>query len=252
MQVLSCGKTDIGRKRQLNQDAFYIDNDLGFYVVADGMGGHAAGEVASHEAVEAAYDMIYRGRNIIEEFRQNPITEETSRNICRLMESAIQSATYVVYGIAEQRPSYQGMGTTFSALLLAGAFAVTGQVGDTRVYCIREGEAMQLTEDHTLINWQLRQGIITPEEAMFSPHKNVITRAVGNKEYVQVDTQIVSVSIGDKFLLCSDGLHGYVKKNEIPAILELGPGAACERLIDLANERGGRDNITSVIVEILE
>lgn len=252
MEVFSCGKTDIGRRRKINQDSFYIDNELGFYVVADGMGGHAAGEVASHEAVEAAYDMIIGGKDIIEEFRRNPIAEETSRRICRLVESAIQSATYVVYGIAEQSPNYQGMGTTFSALLLVGAFAVTGQVGDTRVYCIREGEAMQLTEDHTLINWQLRQGIISPQEAMFSPNKNVITRAVGNKEYVQVDTQIVSVSIGDRFLLCSDGLHGYIKRNEIAPILDLGPQAACDRLIDVANERGGKDNITSVVVEILE
>ncbi len=251
MHVISNAKSDIGRRRKINQDAFYIDDELGFYVVADGMGGHAAGEVAAREAVEAAHDMVLRGKAVIEEFRQNPLSEETSRDICRLLESAIQSATYLVYGMAEQSPSYQGMGTTFSALLLVDDYAATAQVGDTRVYCTRNEEAIQLTEDHTLINWQIQEGIITPEEAKYSPHKNVITRAVGNKDYVQVDTQVISVQRADSFLICSDGLHGYVKRDEIPEILKLGPLAACDRLIDIANERGGKDNITAVIVEII-
>jgi protein phosphatase len=252
MRVVSSAKSDIGKRRKVNQDAYYVDQELNFYVVADGMGGHAAGEVAAQEAVEATYDMILQGRDVIERFRQNPITEETSRDICRLLESAVQSATYMVYGLAEQRPAYQGMGTTFSALLLVGAYAVTAQVGDTRVYCVRDGEALQLTEDHTLINWQIREGVITPEEAKYSPHKNVITRAVGNKDYVEVDTQIISVEVGDKFLICSDGLHGYLKRGEISDLLDLEPELACEAMINLANERGGKDNITAVVVEILE
>ncbi|MCP4601505.1 MAG: serine/threonine-protein phosphatase [Proteobacteria bacterium] len=252
MRIISCGKTDIGKRRKINQDAFYLDDAIGFYVVADGMGGHAAGEVAAREAVDATYDMIMQGKDVIEKFRLNPITEETSYGICRLMESAVQSATYLVFGLAEQSPNYQGMGTTLSALLLVGAYAVTAQVGDTRVYCIRDGEAMQLTEDHTLTNWQIQEGVITPEEAKYSPHKNVITRAVGNKDYVQVDTQIISVSVGDRFLICSDGLHGYLKHGEIQPILEFGPSGACDSLIDLAIERGGKDNITAVVIEILE
>ncbi|MCP4680264.1 MAG: Stp1/IreP family PP2C-type Ser/Thr phosphatase [Deltaproteobacteria bacterium] len=252
MRVISYAKSDIGKRRKINQDAFYLDEELGYYVVADGMGGHAAGEVAARESVEATYDMILQGRETIEEFRNNPITEETSHGICRLMESAVQSATYLVYGMAEQSPNYQGMGTTYSALLLVGAYAVIAQVGDTRVYCLRGGETMQLTEDHTLINWQIREGIITPEEAKYSPHKNVITRAVGNKDYVEVDTQVVSVEVGDRFLICSDGLHGYLRKSEIPEILETGPEAACKTLIDLANDRGGKDNITVIVIEILE
>ncbi len=252
MRVISSAKTDVGRRRRINQDAFYIDDDLGFYVVADGMGGHAAGEVAARESVEATYDMIVQGKDVIDRFRQNPITEETSSEICRLLESAVQSATYMVYGMAEQSPNYQGMGTTFSALLLVGAHAVIGQVGDTRIYCIRDGESMQLTEDHTLVNWQIREGVITPEEAKYSPHKNVITRAVGNKDYVEVDTQIISVEVGDLFLICSDGLHGYLRRGEITEILDYGPVTACEAFIDLANERGGKDNITAVVVEVLE
>jgi protein phosphatase len=251
MRVISHARTDIGKRRKINQDAFFIDDALGFYVVADGMGGHAAGEIAAREAVEATYDMMVRNKKTIERFRKNPISEDTSREICRLMESAIQSATYLVFGLAEQSPAYQGMGTTFSALLLVGAYAVTAQVGDTRVYCIRDGEVIQLTEDHTLINWQIREGIITPEEARYSPHKNVITRAVGNKDYVEVDTQIVSTSVGDTFLVCSDGLHGYLKRHEIPDIIKFGPAASCDAFIELANLRGGKDNITAVVVEIV-
>lgn len=252
MRMKSDARTDIGRRRKKNQDAFYIDDELGFYVVADGMGGHAAGEVAAREAVEAIYDMVVRNRTVVDEFSSNPITERTSRGICRLLESAVQSATYLVFGMAEQSPSYQGMGTTVSAMIISGAYAVTAQVGDTRIYRVRDGETMQLTEDHTLINWQIREGIITPEEAKYSPHKNVITRAVGNKDYVQVDTQIVSVAPGDRFLICSDGLHGYIKRAEIAEILELGATQACQKLIEEANSRGGKDNITAVVIEIYE
>lgn len=246
----SCGKSDIGKKRKVNQDAFLCDDNLGFFIVADGMGGHAAGEVAAREAVEVVHDNMIRGHDIIDRFRDSPVTRDTSRAICRLMESAIQSATYVVYGMAEQKPNYHGMGTTVSALLLVGAYGVTAQVGDTRIYCIRDDEAVQLTEDHTLINWQIREGVITPEEAARSPHRNVITRAVGNKDYVQVDTQIVSVSIGDKFLICSDGLHGYLKKGEIPPMFKSTLSDACSGFVELANSRGGKDNITAVAVEI--
>ncbi len=252
MRMKSDAKTDIGKRRKKNQDAFFVDDDLGFYVVADGMGGHAAGEVAAREAVQAIHDMVVRNRAVVDEFSSNPITERTSRGICRLLESAVQAATYLVFGMAEQSPSYQGMGTTVSAMIIAGSYAVTAQVGDTRIYRVRDGETMQLTEDHTLINWQIREGIISPEEAKYSPHKNVITRAVGNKDYVQVDTQIVSVSPGDSFLICSDGLHGYVKRSEISGILALGAAKACETLIQEANNRGGKDNITAVVIEIFE
>jgi len=251
MRVRSTGKSDIGKRRKINQDAYLCHEDLGFFVVADGMGGHAAGEVAAREAVEAIHDMILRGGDIIAAFREQPLTRESAQSICRLMESAVQSATYLVYGMAEQAPGYRGMGTTVSALLLIGAYGITAQVGDTRIYCLRDGEAVQLTEDHTLVNWQIREGVITPEEAKRVPHRNVITRAVGNKDYVQVDTQLISVSVGDRFLICSDGLHGYLKRHEISQIVMREPDEACDELIRLANDRGGKDNITAVIVEIL-
>lgn len=252
MRLISSAKSHIGRRRKINQDAFYLDDELGFYVVADGMGGHAAGEVAAREAVEATHDMIAQNRNVIQRFGTDPTAEENARDIRRLMESSIQSATYMVFGIAEQSPDCHGMGTTVSALLIVGDHAVTAQVGDTRVYRVRQGQATQITQDHTLTNWQIQEGIITPEEARFSPHKNVITRAVGNKDYVNVDTQIFSVAPGDRFLLCSDGLHGYLKPEEIPDTLDFGAEHACTAFVELANLRGGKDNITALVVELTE
>jgi serine/threonine protein phosphatase PrpC len=252
MRCVSCGKSDVGRVRKANQDAFLCDDDLGLYIVADGMGGHAAGEIAAQEAVQAIHDMIVRGRDVIRDFLRAPATRESTRAICRLLESSVQSATYLVFGMAEQEPVRQGMGTTVSALLLSGAYGITAQVGDTRIYCIRGDDVIQLTEDHTLVNWQLREGMLTPDEAARSPHRNVITRAVGNHDYVQVDTQMVSVRIGDRFLICSDGLHGYVKRGEIAAIMAGELPAVCETLVNLANQRGGRDNITALTVEVCD
>ena len=241
--------TDLGRKRASNEDAFYIDDVLGLYVVADGMGGHAAGEIASREAVDTLYGMVKRGVGQLR-LLVDPLSDQDSRAACRLMESAVQAATYFVYSIAEIDREKSGMGTTISALLVLGDYAVTAQVGDSRIYRIERGAVEQLTEDHTLIAWQLKQGLITPQEAARSPHKNVITRAVGNREYVQVDTRCIPLASGARFLLCSDGLHGYLKDDDIPEIVPVGGSAAVKRFVDLANERGGKDNITAVLVEI--
>ncbi len=233
-----------------NEDAYILDNDLGLYVVADGMGGHAAGEVASQEAVETVLGMVRRGYAHVEAFMTDGPTPDNVRAVQRLLESAIQAATYMVFAIAENDPDQKGMGTTVSALLLMETHAVLAQVGDSRIYLVREGGVYQLTEDHTLVAWQLKQGIISEAEAALSPHKNVITRAVGSRDYVQVDTHCIEVGPGDRFLLCSDGLHGYLQDDEIPPMLTLGPDVAVTRLIDLANARGGRDNITAVVVEL--
>ena len=243
------GLTDVGRRRSSNEDAYFLDDRLGLYVVADGMGGHAAGEVASQEAVETVYGLVKRGISELHEL-VDPVPEDDARAACRLMESSVQAATYMVFGMAEMDRGKTGMGTTLSALLVLGDYAITAQVGDSRVYLIREESCEQLTEDHTLIAWQLKQGLITPAEAKKSPHRNVITRAVGNREYVQVDTRLVGLRAGDRFLLCSDGLHGYVKDEDIAGIVAMGGTAAVQRFIDLANERGGKDNITAILVEI--
>ncbi len=241
--------THLGRKRTSNEDAFFIDDELGLYVVADGMGGHAAGEVASREAVDTIYGMVKRGLGKLTELT-DPVAEADMRAACRLMESAVQAATYFVYSIAEIDRAKSGMGTTISALLVLGDYAVTAQVGDSRIYRVDQQGVEQLTEDHTLIAWQLKQGLITPQEAARSPHRNVITRAVGNREYVQVDTRCVGLTPGVRFLLCSDGLHGYLRDEDIPRVVGLGGEPAVRKFVDLANERGGKDNITAVVVEI--
>ncbi len=240
LTLTSYAKTDVGRRRKNNEDAFLVDDELGLWVVADGMGGQAAGEVASQQAVETVHGMVASG------LRQGVSSVE------RVLESAVQAATYMVYGMAELDSTKSGMGTTLSAVLRQPDRLILAQVGDSRVYRIRDGFATQLTEDHTLVNWQIQQGIITPEEAKRSKQKNVITRAVGNRDYVQVDIFPCDVRPGDTFVLCSDGLYAYVRTEELPELAAGGGDAAVQRLIDEANNRGGKDNITVALVEAYE
>ena len=249
LKFRSYGSSDVGRRRQVNEDAFFCDDEIELWVVADGMGGHAAGEVASREAVDTIYGMVVRGRRALH--LDDPITDEKLRAARRVIEGAVQAATYMVFAMAELDAGKAGMGTTISAMMSCGERIITAQVGDSRIYRVRRGEAVQLTEDHTLIAWQIKQGIITEEDAKTSRHKNVITRAVGNRDYVQVDTNVFEVALGDVYLLCSDGLHGYLNADEIPDVIEDGGIAAVQRCVDLANVRGGRDNITAVLVEVL-
>lgn len=242
--LISYAATDVGRRRKHNEDAFLCDDELGLWVVADGMGGQAAGEVASQQAVETVLEMVRRGL-------QGSPRGTQPVNHPRVLESAVQAATYMVYGMAELDRDKAGMGTTLSAMLLSPCGAVLAQVGDSRIYRIRRDVAEQLTEDHTLVNWQIRQGLITPEDARTSRQRNVITRAVGNREYVQVDLIEADVVLGDQFLLCSDGLHGYLQPDEIPDQVRAGGQSAVDNLVQLANERGGKDNITAVLVEVV-
>jgi protein phosphatase len=244
--IRSFGGSDLGRRRQVNEDAFLADDELGLWVVADGMGGHAAGEVASQESVDTIFGMVKRGKRTMAE--GDPDT--AVRAAVRLLEGSVQAATYMIYAMSELDASKSGMGTTITAMMNMDNYMITAQVGDSRIYRVRDDLADQLTEDHTLINWQLKQGIITEEEAKHSKHKNVITRAVGNRDYVQVDTSIVDIEEGDRYLLCSDGLHGYLRTEEIPSLTSLGGRDSVRRLIDLANSRGGKDNITAILVEV--
>ncbi len=240
--------TDVGQRRESNEDAFLADDTLGLYVVCDGVGGQAKGEVASAEACEAVRNFIRTSQAALDDHLAAP-TDETLAALRRLVESAVQSACYLIYGMGEQDPEGRGMSTTLSALLVGGAQAVIGQVGDSRVYRLRDGRALQLTEDHTLAMHKLKLGLVTPEEARTMKGRNTITRAVGHRDYVEVDTGHVDLRAGDRFLLCSDGLHGYLRPGEVEALL--GEGRiedAAARAIGLANGRGGRDNITAVVV----
>lgn len=249
MKLRSFGLSDVGRRRKLNEDSFLADDDIGLYIVADGVGGHARGEVASAEAVDEVHGFILRNFDVVERLREQS-TDETRFALRRLVESAVQSACYMVFGLAELEPDHKGMSTTMSALMIAEGIGYVAQVGDSRVYRLRDGLSRQLTEDHTLLNYKLKHRLITPEEAARAPGKNVITRAVGHRDYVQVDTLQCSVRPADRFFLCSDGLHGYLQEGEVAEQLGDGPvEAVAQRLIDLANDRGGKDNITALIVE---
>jgi len=244
------GLTDVGRKRQHNEDAFAVDSDLGLFVVADGMGGHAAGEVASQRAVEVVRQQLTAGRPVLEDLSQAS-TSEARAAAAALVETAIQRACAEVYRLATADASKRGMGTTVVCLVLAGTKAIVGHVGDSRVYLLRGGQAHRLTEDHTLIAAQLKAGTLTREQAQASQLRNVITRAVGIQESVQVDTLMVDLLPKDLFLLCSDGLHGYLSDDELPKLIEDIPlGELPAKLIALANERGGKDNVTAVVVGI--
>lgn len=248
--------THVGMRRKNNEDAFLTDDELGLWIVADGMGGQAAGEVASEQAVETVHEMVRAGIQKRDSERPGPFgspsPSRSTTSRARILESAIQAATYMVFGMAQLDRSKSGMGTTLSAMLVCPGGVLLGQVGDSRIYRVRDGQIEQLTQDHTLINWQLQNGLITEEEAKTSKQKNVITRAVGNKDYVQVDILEVDVCTGDWFLLCSDGLHGYLKTEEIPEVLGDGGDSAVDALIQLANSRGGKDNITVVLVVVVE
>jgi len=253
MRPVSHGQTDVGKKRPHNEDSYFIDDQIGLYIVADGMGGHAAGEVASAEAVDQIHGMVKRGFDAVNNLLSEP-TDETRLGVRRLIESALQAATYMVFGMAEVDPDRKGMGTTISSMLVAGNRTFLAQVGDSRIYLMRDKTCIQITEDHTWVNWQVKIGAMTKEQAERSPRANAITRAVGIRDYVEVDTFEVELRPGDRLLLCSDGLHGYFKNEaEIPALLrEDGLAPAAQRFIDLANYRGGKDNITVVLVEIVD
>jgi len=226
-----------------------FDDELGLYIVCDGVGGNAKGEVASAESVDLVHSWVKRWRKTLNAHVADPTTENAGM-VRRLLESAVQSACYMVFGMGQLDPRQKGMSSTLSSLLISADMAFIAQVGDSRVYLTRDGKTVQLTEDHTLVNFRLKLGLITPEEAANSPGKNVITRAVGHQDYVEVDTIELEIQPDDRFMLCSDGLHGCLVDGELDELLKGDREMAASRLIDLANERGGRDNITVVICDV--
>jgi serine/threonine protein phosphatase PrpC len=251
MRTVSVGQTDVGRRRPHNEDSYLCDDDLGLYIVADGVGGNAKGEVASAESVDLVHSWVRRWKATLETHRGGATDESTSL-VRRLLESAVQSACYMVFGMGQLDPRQKGMSSTLSSLLVSADTGFIAQVGDSRVYLARKGKVVQLTEDHTLVNFRLKLGLITPEEAANAPGKNVITRAVGHQDYVEVDTLDLRAEEGDRFLLCSDGLHGYLQDGELDQLLDGDRAHVASSLIELANERGGRDNITVIVCDIVE
>jgi serine/threonine protein phosphatase PrpC len=252
MKLESFGQTDVGKRRDHNEDSIFIDEAVGLYVVADGMGGHAAGEVASETAVDVLKAEFNTNADLIRSYRSDG-SHEVREKILKMIEAAVQKACATVYKMGQEDKKRHGMGTTLSMMLISDSGGFIAHVGDSRIYLIREDQVHQLSIDHTLVNEQLKRGAISKDEARKARYKNVITRALGIQESVRVDTLHLDILPGDKFLLCSDGLHGYLKSGEVEKVIQAGPAAdVCQKFIDLANERGGKDNISVVYIDVVE
>ena len=252
-QLQLYGSTDVGRKRPHNEDNFLVDRDIGLCIVADGMGGHAAGEVASAMAVATIHEVISRNREVLRERTEHGTDSEvTVKQVLGLIEGAVQGASARIHADAQSDPAKRGMGTTLSLLLVLDTLAYVAHVGDSRIYLERAGVVRQLTEDHTMAAEMLRLGMVSADRLDRVPHRNAITRAVGIYPNVNVDTFTIEVLPGDQFLLATDGLTGYLATDqELLARLGGQDGEqAVHALIDLANARGGKDNITVVLLRI--
>lgn len=250
LEVEAFGLSDIGRKRKRNEDAILLAPEIGLFAVADGMGGHNAGEVASQRAVEVVKAVIAERIDILRAFGADP-SPERGAAAARLVEQAIQTACADIYNMAAKNVTQRGMGTTFVCIAIAGDRCVVAHVGDSRLYLYRRGSLHVLTEDHTLIAEQIKAGELLPENAGNSPFKGVLTRALGQNESVQVDSLVVDLLPGDAFLLCSDGLYGYLPEAELEERFGAGIGEELPALlIGTANERGGRDNLTALVLAV--
>lgn len=248
MHLEAWARTDVGRKRAHNEDNFHMDPEVGLYMVCDGMGGHAAGEVASAKAVEVVRAEVGRSRALLDEFARKD-TPQTREKVIGLVERAVQKACADIHEMAARDAGKNGMGTTLIMLLMVGGKGIMGHVGDSRLYMVRAGQVHQMSEDHSYVSEMVKRGKMTKDEAKKSPYGNVITRAVGIQASVQVDTLLFDVLPGDTFLLCTDGLHGYVEESaEIGRLLADVGERTPETLVDLANARGGKDNITAVVL----
>jgi len=248
----SAARTDVGMKREHNEDSFLVNEDLGLYIVCDGMGGHAGGETASRLAVQTVERELLSARLRPDDpYASAASLRETP--LAAALREAVEGACAAVYRTSRANPELQGMGTTCISLLLVDGKAIMGHVGDSRAYLVRDGEVHQLSDDHSLVNEQVRAGLLTAEEARHSRLKNIITRSVGFEEDVLVDLVGLETRVGDKFLLCSDGLANLVENDEIrDHLVEHEVEEVPALLIQLANERGGDDNITVVVVQHVE
>lgn len=230
------GQSDVGRRRQQNEDSFFVDDDLGLYIVSDGMGGHAAGEVASREAVRTVVRVITEGKD----------AATTRAEAVALVEEAVQRACRDVYRLARADIRYAGMGCTLTVMWCRKNQIAVGHVGDSRCYLWREGTASQVTSDHT-IGAELKKAGMTDVSPSYA---STLSRAIGTHQAVQVDAFALGALAGDRYLLCSDGLSNYVSSPEWLGGELTGDAldATVEALITFANEEGGKDNITAVLV----
>jgi PPM family protein phosphatase len=253
LHIQAGARTDLGRVRKNNEDCYAIDSSLQLYVLSDGMGGEAHGEVASTLAVQTILTHCRQAENS----RATPIFGESSPDVSERtnrLASAIHLANRKVFETAASNPEQQGMGATIVAAWIEAQRLSIAHVGDSRAYLLRGGSMDQLTADHSLVAEKVRVGILTPQEADASEMQSVLTRAVGTNSTVEVDTDEQVLLVGDFVLLCSDGLTRMVTDPEIASTLLTSTSAqeSADRLVDLANENGGADNVSVIVLRIDE
>jgi PPM family protein phosphatase len=243
MSVKAFALSDVGKRRESNEDSFLVEQGQGLFAVADGMGGHAAGEVASRLAIETlkeASDRDTPGRSL-------GTTDEAGN----WLRDAVVEANRRIWESIRVHEERRGMGTTVVALLRAGDDAIIGHVGDSRIYLLRGGTLHRMTSDHSWVNEQVKLGLLSDDEAQRHPMRNIVTRALGSRPDVVVDLVTAGVLPGDVFVLCSDGLNTMLTDDEIRELLERhrdDPEAASTALVHGANLRGGEDNVTVVVI----
>lgn len=253
MQIISSGLTDVGMKREGNEDFFHIEESLGLYIVADGMGGHLAGEVASQVAVNTIATSFRKW--VEEEIPDDELFgayDETLSLHGNHVLSSIGAANRIVHEMAIENEDYHGMGTTVVTLLVTPNLIIAANVGDSRLYLVRKGSIERLSRDHTIVHEQVERGVMTPEEAESSPLKHVLTRNLGSSEYVEPDIFEIEPDNDDRFILCTDGLTDLVNDEEILKMTkeEENPDTLCRQFVEKALKRGGHDNTTVVTVFI--
>jgi serine/threonine protein phosphatase PrpC len=245
--------TDVGVVRDHNEDSAFMDALAGFFIVADGMGGHAAGEVASAMAVETVKKTLEAAKDQIEEFVKGP-GDTGRRSLVALLQNAVLQAHQAVFQRGQTEQDKAGMGTTLDVVLVAGPEAFVAHVGDSRTYLVRGGKSSQITTDHTVAEVLVIEGKLTIEEAAVSPLRTILVNAIGVSADVGVEMAHVTLKKGDRILLCSDGLHDYFPvEEEIAQRLSTDtPEASLNEMVELAKTRGGHDNITGICVSVAE
>ena len=253
MKISAAGLSDVGLKRETNEDFLAMDNSTNLYIVADGMGGHLAGEVASKVAVKIVQKNVNNWIN-----KNSPLTEifdfpdMTLSQRGNYLSSSIKLANRVIYEMSQEYTEYKGMGTTIVILAVMPSTIIAANVGDSRIYLIRGDSMEPLSKEHSMVAEQLEMGLISKEEAETSPLRHILTRNLGSSETVDADVFEIEHIDNDRFLLCTDGLTDLVSDNEILNIIKNGndPEHICQQLISEANKRGGNDNITVSLISV--
>lgn len=244
------GGTDLGRKRKENEDFSLIDTVHGLFIVADGMGGGERGGEASRMAVESIRSTLFNEMDVLRQFGESP-TKTNYREVQQLVHRAVLGAHSNIRNQSRTLPKGKYMGTTVTALIICGRMGIVAHVGDSRLYRVRDNQVRQLTRDHSLVAERIRRGELTPEQAQRAPGKNVLLQALGVSPKIELDIGFLTIQPGDQFLICTDGLHNYLVEHEIVTIFQENNGErTIPRLIDSANQRGGKDNITAISIRV--